>query len=141
MKSKPLRPPPPEKQHREKEENEESQDEMEMEAIAEVDNEDKDYYFEDPLNIGITSSTNSVYTTFIPLVIIIVVWTSSDKNVLYYTQLLCFTVSAHSDIPEAEFPDYVRLMHQERDKKLENEFKVQYHSLNFGCSACYVLCM
>ena len=41
-------------------------------------------------------------------------------------------VSGRSDIPETEFPDYVRLMHQDRDRKLEQEFKVQNHSLNFG---------
>ena len=33
-------------------------------------------------------------------------------------------MSARSDVPETEFPDYVKLMHQDRDCKLELEFKV-----------------
>ena len=37
---------------------------------------------------------------------------------------MCSTVSACSDVPETEFPDYVKLMHQDRDSKLELEFKV-----------------
>ena len=35
-----------------------------------------------------------------------------------------FTENVQSDIPVAEFPDYVRLMHQDRDHRLELEYKV-----------------
>ena len=33
-------------------------------------------------------------------------------------------VTARSDIPATEFPDYVRLMHQESDHRLDQEYKV-----------------
>ena len=83
----------------------------------EDDNEDNNYYFEDPLNIGIyLSLVNTMNHNFMNELLVIIC----------STQLLCFTVSSRSDIPEAEFPDYVRLMHQDRDQKLELEFKVQY---------------
>ena len=35
-----------------------------------------------------------------------------------------FTESVRSDIPVAKFPDYVRLMHQDRDHRPELEYKV-----------------
>ena len=34
------------------------------------------------------------------------------------------TVTARNDIPEAEFPDHVKQMHQDRDHKFELEYKV-----------------
>ena len=37
---------------------------------------------------------------------------------------LCTSVSVESDVPESEFPDYVRLMHEDRDHRLELEYKV-----------------
>ena len=48
---------------------------------------------------------------------------SGDVNI-YGLHNLSSTVSARSDVPETEFPDYVKLMHQDRDSKLEMEFKV-----------------
>ena len=33
-------------------------------------------------------------------------------------------MTARSDIPATEFPDYVRLMHQESDHRLDQEYKV-----------------
>ena len=39
----------------------------------------------------------------------------------------CSVVSFHSDIPEAEFPEYVRLMHEDRDHRLELEYRVCLH--------------
>ena len=33
-------------------------------------------------------------------------------------------MTARHDIPEAEFPDYVKQMHQEGDKKFNLEFQV-----------------
>ena len=33
-------------------------------------------------------------------------------------------MSARSDIPATEFPDYVRHMHQESDHRLDQEYKV-----------------
>ena len=37
---------------------------------------------------------------------------------------LCSPVRAHNSIPEAEFPDHVQQMHQDRDRRLESEYKV-----------------
>ena len=42
----------------------------------------------------------------------------------YCPHNVCSTVSALNDFPETEFPNYVKLMHQDRDRKLELEFKV-----------------
>ena len=35
-----------------------------------------------------------------------------------------YPVTARDDIPEAEFPDYVKQMHQDRDQKYNMEFQV-----------------
>ena len=46
------------------------------------------------------------------------------NNIIAQQNFMCSTVSARRDVPETEFPDYVKLMHQDRDCKLELEFKV-----------------
>ena len=43
---------------------------------------------------------------------------------------------SRSDIPVAEFPEYVKLLHQDRDQKLEVEYKVPTN-----LSMCPVVCM
>ncbi|CAI8036787.1 Tyrosine-protein phosphatase Lar, partial [Geodia barretti] len=54
-----------------------------MKDFEESNEEEKEYYFEDPSNI----------------------------------------VVSRSDVPVAEFPEYVKLLHQDRDRKLEVEYK------------------
>ena len=39
-------------------------------------------------------------------------------------QYVVYAVTARQDIPEADFPDHVREMHQDRDHKFELEYKV-----------------
>ena len=46
------------------------------------------------------------------------------KLSLYYSLTLYSTVTHTSDIPAAEFPNYVRLMHEDRDRTLDLEYKV-----------------
>ena len=46
------------------------------------------------------------------------------SSALAVSCLLVSAVSVGSDIPLAEFPDYVRLMHEDRDHKLELEYRV-----------------
>ncbi|CAI7989140.1 Tyrosine-protein phosphatase Lar, partial [Geodia barretti] len=82
VKSKPLPPPKPLRE-REEEEKGGSQSGLEMKDFEESNEEEKEYYFEDPSNI----------------------------------------VVSRSDVPVAEFPEYVKLLHQDRDRKLEVEYK------------------
>ena len=37
---------------------------------------------------------------------------------------LYHVVVSRSDVPVAEFPEYVKVLHQDRDRKLEVEYKV-----------------
>ena len=54
--------------------------------------------------------------------------------------VLYSAVTAQSDIPATEFPDYVRLMHQESDHRLDQVYKVWplFQSSDSG-DWCYVL--
>ena len=49
----------------------------------------------------------------------------------------CSAVSFRSEVPEAEFPEYVRLMHEDRDHRLELEYRVRLtadlHTLVYMC--------
>ena len=78
---------------------------MEMRELVASTEEDKDdYYFEDPSNI-------SKY---------IAAFSYSHILAIY----MFYPVTARQDIPEAEFSDYVKQMHQEGDKKFNLEFQV-----------------
>ena len=81
-----------------------------MNHVAEVPGEDRDYVdLELPYNTGrvflLTPNHCSIDTI---------------KSVL----VLYSAVTARSDIHATEFPDYVRLMHQESDHRLDQEYKV-----------------
>ena len=111
MKSKPL-PPLKSLETRVRDEGEEKEEEeMEIKdlvASTEEDKKDKedkdDYYFEDPSNISKFISTIRYSAT--------------------YVYIMFQSVTARHDIPEAEFPDYVKQMHQNGDKKFNLELQV-----------------
>ena len=76
-----------------------------MKDIHEND-EKNEYYFEDPSNIGIP--------TLITFSMICLVYS--------YT-----LVTGRNDIHEDDFPDHVKQMHQDRDRKFELEYKVSHN--------------
>ena len=48
----------------------------------------------------------------------------SSVSMSLYNCIVFYPVTAHDGIPEAEFPDYVKQMHQDGDKKFNLEFQV-----------------
>ena len=87
-----------------------NQERLEMNHVAEVPGEDRDYVnLELPYNTGrvflLTPNHCSIDTI---------------KSVL----VLYSAVTARSDLHATEFPDYVRLMHQESDHRLDQEYEV-----------------
>ena len=49
---------------------------------------------------------------------------TSQPPIILLVIICFFPVTARHDIPEAEFPDYVKQMHQDGDKKYNLEFQV-----------------
>ena len=62
------------------------------------------------------------------------------SSALAVSCLLVSAVSVGSDIPLAEFPDYVRLMHEDRDHKLELEYRVCLILMTCRLTCEFVVC-
>ena len=113
MVAKPKRPPPPPRKPQRQEE-----DEVEMDDLGEHSEDEED--LEDSFDDDDGSVTIS--------------------SALAVSCLLLSAVSAGSDIPLAEFPDYVRLMHEDRDHKLELEYRVCLILMTCRLTCEFVVC-
>ena len=77
--------------------------------MAEVPREDRDY-----VNLELPYNTGRVF----------LLTPNHCSDTIKSVLVLYSAVTARSDIPATEFPDYVRLMHQESDHRLDQEYKV-----------------
>ena len=81
-----------------------------MNHVAEVSGEDRGY-----VNLELPYNTGRVF---------LLTPNHCSIDTIKSELVLYSAVTARSDIPATEFPDYVRLMHQESDHRLDQEYKV-----------------
>ena len=113
VKRKPV--PPPRKRSNEKEDSDSGDDGLEMKyLVATVEEDEGKYYFEDHSNIAPPPPPQVLEVRYM----------------FSFLHNICFVIAVTgiNDICEDDFPDHVKVMHQDRDQKFEVEYKVSTSS-------------